>query len=258
MIISAFNATWFLLLALSAAAIIVVTKLLKDKDRRQKLNTIMWISIVTFIVWIIYKLGLYLFPEQVGTIGRSEPYVFNLWDELPLQPCNTMLWLGIFACAFDWKPVMAYGFYIGMFCALMALMMPEGGFYGISLFTFPGFGYYVTHFMVIVIGVLFVTTGLIEVSYKSCLKAMLFFMFMLCVVHIVNIILRATVFPEATYYYTFDDPDNNFILAYIRTNLVKVDLLYMICPVALACFPADALVTFIIKLFTGKKEKKTA
>lgn len=236
MIISVFNAVWFGFMAITVLAIIGITRLLKDKTREQKLIFFRWFSIASFSLWILYKYGLSVDPD-------FENFIF--WKELPLQPCNTMMWLAIIAAFFDVTIIMDYGFYVGIASALMALVMPETGFYDIPFFSIRALGFYGTHALVLMEGVLFVTLGLTKVSYKTALRSVIFFAGMACVMHFVNTMFRLTVFSEASYYFTYGNEDNFLLSAFKR--FIPVNLLYM-APIFLIAYGVFSLETFLILL----------
>ena len=200
----------------------------------------LFLSIFTALFWVLYKVGIANDPE----------YVFNIWNELPFYTCNTMVWLGIFACIFDNKSIMAYGYYVGVPCALLALFMPDSDFFCVPLLSMRGIGYYGTHAMVIILGLLFVTLNLFEIDYKNAAKSIVFFIAMSVLAHIFNIILRFTVFPEASYYYTFGLEENAALSFFYR--LIPVPLLYF-APIFFLSLIVVIIETYIIRLFLKRK-----
>lgn len=251
MIINVFNAVWFVFMGVTVATIAGITYLYRDKTRKEKLKFMRWFSIISFILWILYKYGLYVdptFPE------------FNFWNELPLQPCNTMMWLAIISSFFDITIIMDYGFYVGIVAALMAILMPETGFYNIPFFSIKALGFYGTHALVLIMGVLFVTLKLTKVSYKNALRSAIFFFGMACAMFLVSFILRVTVFPEASYYFTFGN-DDNFLLRAIK-RFIPVNLVYLI-PVIFIAYDAFLFETWAIlsvkkQIRKRKKAEKAA
>ena len=232
--ITPFNLSWFALVALMFYLPFVIANKYKEKTRKERLRFVKWFSIVSAILWLIYKYALSKDPD----FGS-----FFIWDELPLQPCNTMIWLGIIACIFDYSVIMDYGFFIGIPCALMALIMPESEFIIVPILSIRAIGYYGTHALVVILGMLFVTMNLTDINYKNASRSVIFFMFMAICVHIVNIILRFTVHPGATYYFTFGFEENFLLAAFMRA--IPIPLLYM-APIFIAAFPVTIIETFII------------
>ena len=130
--ITPFNLPWFVLITLSFSLPFFIARKLEGKSRKEKLFFVKWFSIVSALLWVLYKYLLSIDPD----------FSFVFWKELPLQPCNTMLWLGIIACILDNETIMSYGYYIGIPCALLALMMPESGFITVSILSNKAIGYY--------------------------------------------------------------------------------------------------------------------
>ena len=242
--ITPFNIYWTILFAIQFIIPFIVAAKTKGKTREEKLRIVKWFAVFAAIHWIFYKVSLFLDPDYPN---------FNIWNELPLYHCNTILWLGIIAAIYDIKAIMDYGFYIGIPCAILALMMPNLDFVSLPFFSFRAFGFYGTHMCVIILGLLFVTMGLTEISYKSVLRATLCFVIMTVAIHLVNIILRSTVFPEASYYYTFGFDENTILRALYR--FIPVPLLYMV-PIFFVALIIVWVETFIIR-FVGKHSKRT-
>lgn len=236
MIINVFNYTWFILVALAVAYIIFVTKKFSSKTEEEKLSFLLKQSIFLCVFWVLYKV-------QLGfDAGYAD--LFEFWNELPLQPCNTVCWLSIIACVKKNKNIMAYSFYAGTVFALMALLMPSPGFYGISIFTPRCIGYYGTHLLVAITGILFATLGLFKIEVKSAIKADLCFLEIATIMHAINIIMRATVYPDASYYYTFGK-DTNAILTTMH-NIIPINYVYLLPFIALA-IPIFIAETYAIK-----------
>lgn len=245
MIISVFNWVWFALMGITALAIVGITRLYKDKTREQKLTFLKWFSVISFVLWILYKYGLYADPT----------FEFIFWKELPFQPCNTMMWLAIVAAFFDVTIIMDYGFYAGVASALLAILMPETGFYDIPFFSVRSLGFYGTHVLVIMMGVLYVSMGLTKVSYKNALRSIIFAVCMACVMHVMNTVIRLTVCSEASYYFTYGNEDN-FILDTIK-HVIPVNLIYLI-PVFALAYGLFVLETLLFTLPSKLKGKGKA
>lgn len=129
--------------------------------------------------------------------------------------------------------------------------MPESEFVTVSILSNKALGYYGTHSLVIMQGLLLVSLGLVKIDYKNAFRSVIFFIFMASCVHVVNMILRVTVFPEATYYYTFGFDENFLLVAFKR--FIPVPLLCM-TPIFLASFIVTYLETLIILFFRKVKE----
>ena len=241
--ISPFNPYWIILTVLEFTLPFILAFLYKDKTRDEKLRFLIYLSSATAIYWLIYKIGLYLDPEYPS---------FNIWNELPLHTCNTMIILGVLASILDNKSIMAFGFYVGVPCAFLALLMPDLDFVRLPILSSRALGYYGTHALVVIMGLLFASFGLFEINYRNATKAIGFFVLMATLVHVVNIVLRMTVFPDASYYYTFGFNENTLLRAFY--SFIPVPLLYM-APIFILSLFVVYFETFIIRLF-GKHSKR--
>lgn len=234
MIISAFNYTWFIIMALAVTYMVLITRKYKNKTEQEKLDFMFKQSIWLCVAWILYKIG----------IGLDKEYtLFEFWNELPLQPCNTVIWLSLIASKKNNKTIMAYSFFAGTVFAILAMVMPSPGFYDINFFTARGIGYYGTHWFVVITGILYATLGLFDIDVKAALRAVLFFLFIATCMHFVNMLMRATVYEEASYYYTYGNKDNA-ILTMVH-NLLPVNLIYLI-PFAVVAMGVFSLESYII------------
>lgn len=236
MIINAFNFAWFIYLVLGVGYILIATKLLRHKSEKQKLNFMLYQSIFLCVFWVAYKLVLSQDPEYVS--------LFEAWNELPLQPCNTVIWLSIIAAIRKNKTIMAYCFYAGVLFALIALFMPPTGFFGVSMFKFRCIGYYGTHWLVVATGILYATLGFIKVDNKTAFRAILLYIGITVAMHFVNLLMRATVYEKASYYYTFGKEGNAIFGKMLQ--IIPVPLLYLI-PIPVVSIPVFLFENWLIK-----------
>ena len=242
--IEPFNLSWIILTILQFTIPFILASRYKDKTRDEKLRFLFYLSSATAILWLIYKIGLSIDPEYPS---------FNFWNELPFHACNTTIILGILASRFDKKTIMAYCFFVGVPCAFLSLLMPDLDFVRLPILSIRAIGYYGTHALIIVMGLLFALFGLFKINYKSAAKSIGFFVVMSTLIHVVNIILRLTVFPDASYYYTFGFDENTILRALYR--FIPVPLLYMV-PIFFIALIIVWVETFIIR-FVGKHSKRT-
>lgn len=243
MVINSFNLIWFVLIAMTVLAIVFLTRKYKDKTEKEKLHFLLILSSATFVLWILYKV----------VLSQDESYadLFFFWNELPFYPCNTIIWLSIIASWKNNKQIMAYAFYFGCICAFLALLMPSEGFYGVSFFLPRCLGYYFTHMLVIVIGALFATFGLIEINRKSALQGALWFFGCTVFFHIVNTFMRLTgIYPDCSYYYTYGSENSALQLV---NSIIPINLVYMF-PIHIVTYFVFLLEQFIINKLKGLKK----
>lgn len=87
--------------------------------------------------------------------------------------------------------------------ALMALLFPEPLFSGFSLFLPRIFGYYVTHAILVVCGLSLATLGFYRPDPKDIPRILKTFGLLAVGAHLINLLLRLTLCPEANYFFTY-------------------------------------------------------
>ena len=197
MIIEAFNGTYFLLLGLIIAASVVITLLLQKKSEDVRRKVLLGICLLNVFVLIIYKFGLWY-----GTYGLPDTYAFEIWAELPLHLCNISLILAPLSIAMRNKNLMGFCFFVSPLGAFFAMSFPSDGFYNASVFAPHMIGYYGTHAIVIIVGMLLVTLGLYSPRFKEIPKLILFIAILSALVFGINVLIFQTTGVRANYFYT--------------------------------------------------------
>lgn len=148
------------------------------------------------VVWLcIYKALLWAVTD----------YPFFFWNELPLQPCNVVALLSVPAALLNGRlarPLRAFCFYGGIVFSLAAMAQPVDGFYDIPLFSVNAIGFYVFHGLVLAVAITFASWELYRPSFADTPAVLLVLTLLGGAVHLVNLLLRATVYPQASYFYT--------------------------------------------------------
>lgn len=223
--IAVFSLGWILLFVLIAAIVLALRPLAK-KSRPQRRTVMLVMSIFVFAYWLAYKVGLYLEPG----------YEFRFWDELPLHLCNITAIISIVAVASNRKILLGFCFYVGTLGALMAMFLPDSNFTGVAFSSAKGWGYWGFHALLIAQSISLAVTGLYRPEYDEIPRILGVVMLVAAAMHVVNLFMRATVFPEANYFYTFGIPGNpltDLLQKLIPTNLLF--LMPMVLPVGLVC-----------------------
>ena len=148
------------------------------------------------VAWLcIYKVLLWAVTD----------YPFFFWNELPLQPCNVVALLSVPAALLQGRtarPLRAFCFYGGIVFSLAAMALPVEGFYDIPLLSVNAIGFYGFHGLVLVVAVSLASWDLYRPSFGDTPGVLLQLTLLGGAVHLVNLLLRATVFPQASYFYT--------------------------------------------------------
>ena len=239
MIIDSLNAAWWLMLAVQIALILVIWLVGRKKSERAKERLIIG-------VWVF--MVLYLIAYKYYLIALSTAYETSFWNELPLNLCQVASLMVLPAIVSRNRTLKGFSAFVGTCCSMMGMLMPVAGFYNIPLLSGESIGFYGFHGLVFVICVSLFTLGLYRPQVKDVPKIMLLLAFTALVVHGINWLLRATVFPGANYFFTYDT-EGNPILDIFR-NLIDVPYVYQL-PLMIPVGIVLALVSLLFK----KKDK---
>ena len=148
---------------------------------------------VTIVYMVLYKAG------QVIQTGF-------LWDKLPLHACNLAAVLALPAALAGnrrWgQPLRGFCFYGGVIFSLAAMAMPERGYDVMPLLSINALGFYGFHGLVLAQSFCFATWGLHRPAWRDLYRSPLILAAMALPVHGINLLLRATVYPQANFFYT--------------------------------------------------------
>lgn len=258
LIISVFNPV-YCITALFFIALLVISSILlrsaSEKTRRIVLTVTM---AAVFILYNVYKFLLSkdtAYAEILYLAGKGSGE-FTWWGELPFHLCNINLILIPIAVMTRSRPLSAFCFFLAPLGALMAILMPGIGFDGYSLLLPRMWGYYITHYMILIGGLALCTFGLFKPEFSDIIPGMLMTYAVALFAFAVSALLRVSgVFPYANYFFTFD-PEGNPILELFR-SWIPLPYLYLLC-CSLILLPYMLLVTGGIKLVGKKLAKKKA
>ena len=197
MVINAFNSVYFGLLALVALIIVVLTIIFKGRSEEAKERLIIFISIFNLIFYVVYKFLLY-----VRTPGLPDVYIFIPLKELPFHLCNISLILLPLGVKFKIKSIMAYGFFVAPLGAFFALTFPSDGFYNASIFAPHMIGYYGTHAIIIITGMLLLTLGIYAPAFKEIPRICILCVALSLTTFGINLFIFNTTGVRANYFYS--------------------------------------------------------
>lgn len=173
-------------------------------------------------------LAVYLAGYKI-LLSRNTDFDFHVWNELPLQPCNLIVILAIPAARMKAggmaDSLKGFCFYGGIVFGMIAMIMPVAGFTQISLLSVNAVGFYGFHGLVVVLALLFAALGVYEPGYADILRVLLVLVLMGGMAHVVNLLLRLSVYPDANYFYTFGIP-GNVVMDYFQKR-IPVELIWM-------------------------------
>ena len=177
---------------------------------------------------------------------------FQFWNELPLQPCNLIAILAILAAATDWQVLKNFCLCAGIPFAMVALLMPVDGFSQVPLFSVNAIGFYGFHGMVLALSVSFATLGVCRSRLRDIPGTAALLVGLGTAVHGVNVLLRATVFGGANYFYTFG-LEGNVVLEGLWA-LLPMPLVYEL-PLLLVLIAVCLATTLLARLGEGRRRQ---
>lgn len=209
MIINTFSLAWWIMALVQVVIIIALQEYMKGKSDDKKRKTILILFAFTSIFYIWYKSYL---------IWGSETYETCIANELPIALCQLAVIYGAIGVAANNDTFKGFGFFVGTLCSLMGMLMPVEGFSNIPLLSPESIGFYGFHGLVFIQSLLIYISGLYNPDKKHILKVVLLLIASAFVVHLINTLLRMTVYPASNYMFTYS-PENNAILQILYSKI---------------------------------------
>ena len=198
--ITPFRGLHLLLLLLTAAAVLLIFLLLRGKPEARRSRYLIGVCFFNLALFAGYKLSLSM---DAAYVRAYYPNGFNIFNELPLHLCNINLFLIPIGLWKRNRSIMGFSFFVAPLGALMALLFPEPLFSGFSLLMPRIFGYYVTHALLVVCGLSLATLGFYRPDPKDIPRILKTFGLLAVGAHLINLLLRLTLCPEANYFFTY-------------------------------------------------------
>lgn len=215
MIIKPFNLLYFTLLFVTIGLVIVFSIVFKNKSEFFKKMFIFSIGVFNLVFFIVYKYWLYI-----------DDYPFDIWLEMPLHLCNINIFIISIGVLIKNKYLLTFGGIVGPLGALMALTFPYPNFFDNSIFLLRNIGYYGTHLVIILMGLLIFGFGFIKPELKNlkclviCSTCLSLFIFLL------NLLFRWISGSDVNYFYTMHP--NGISILEVFWNLIPVPYLYLL------------------------------
>ena len=200
MTIRPFNPVFFGLLALIVLALVGIRRFGRTHTFQQRQWLLIGLSAANLVLFFIYKSLLSMDREFLVLSGQAH---FNWFSELPLQLCNINMFLIPIGVLTHRKSVMGFSFYMAPLGAMLAMLFPEPAFTGYSLLLPRILGFYGTHALLVACGLSLAGMDFYQPSMKEAPRVLGVYVTLTLAAHALNMILRATVCPEANYFYTY-------------------------------------------------------
>ena len=236
-----FSLWWFIFLFLVVGGLLLCRRLFRNRSRRAKCLFIAAVSLFTLVYWILYKVALSMDPE----------FEFIFWAELPLHLCNVCMILAAIAAWKDIRILQGVCYFGCSIGAVLAVLTPSEGFSPAVLLSAKGLGYWGFHFLVLFICLAFVVLEVYQPRWIDVPLSCAALYGITVPIFLINLLLRATVYPEANYFYTYGLPGNP--ISEMFYDLIPVPLLCGI-PFILLFMAVDVLL--ILPTCPWKRQKK--
>lgn len=232
MIIETFNLTWILMILFFIASVICLSIVFRNKDQKVKDKFMMIFGISNIILFILYKVWLYF-----------DDYDFIIWKEFPLQLCNINMFIILFAVKTKNKFLTAFCSYVAPLGAFMAMTFSEPAFLGNSIFLFRNIGYYGTHGIILIMGILMFTLRYQKITFKDIIYLIPSVLVIAFGAFLLNNLFGLVVNYKTNYFFTCA-PDGVSILE-MFWGWTKVEYLYL--------WPVIPIFTVYICILNGCK-----
>ena len=236
LIISPFNITFFILFVIFTVLFILLRGFVLKRGEKCAKTAVVSMAALTLVLYIIYKFGLTRDAAYSDILVNAGKHPFNVWNELPFHLCNINIILVPVSALTGRRSLKGFAFFVAPLGAMIALAMPVVGFSGYSLLLPRIFGYYVTHFLIIFLGLSQYAFGLYEPHIKDVFgmsAALVVFSFS---AFIINVVFRSTgISLDANYFYTYDPSDNPILMMLYR--FIPIRYVYVLpCILILAVY----------------------
>jgi hypothetical protein len=215
MIIKTFNLTYFLFLFLILLITVILSILFKNKSQKAKDTLIISVGVFNVLLFIVYKYFLSI-----------DGYDFVIWKEFPLQLCNINMFIIPLGVILNNKYLKTFGFYVGPLAALMAITFPEEGFTDNSILLMRNVGFYGTHGIIVIMGLLLLTLNYIELKFKDIISLLAITIPLSLSISFVNMLFYKFTGVETNYFFTMHP--STVSLLHLFYNLIPIKYLYLL------------------------------
>lgn len=215
MIIRTFNLVWLVVILLFTATTIILTKLFRNKDQKIKDRFMIIFGLSNILLFILYKLWL-----------SMDDYDFIIWDEFPLQLCNINMFLIIIGVKTKNKFLTTFSSYVAPIGAIMAMTFADPSFTNNSIFLLRNIGYYGTHGIIFIMGILLFTLGYQEIKFRDILYLLPSMVIISLGAYLLNNLFYLIVNYKTNYFYTCSHAGVS--LLEIFWNWIPLEYLYLL------------------------------
>lgn len=254
MIIEPGNLVFHVFLFAVAAFVFALVAVHRNCGYAARRRVMITFSIILFIYYWVYKYQISVDPEYAAVLAENGIHPFTWWDEMPFNVCNVMLILLPLAAILESETLyrfIAAGSGIG---AAFAVIMPYTGYSGFSVLTPRIFGYYLTHFLIMMFVFLIEGLGMVRLRLRDIPKLLLVANLLNLAVFGFNMFLRyAGIYPDANFFFNVE-PIN--FLYEISWNMTPVPFVFSLLPFAICSVPWYLVTCGVSQLVLADSENK--
>ncbi len=240
LIIKPFNLTFFVTWLILIVIFILIRRYVIKRGEKCAKMAIVIMSAVTLAIFIVYKFLLSKDAAYSEILVSAGLLPFNIFNELPFHLCNINIFVVPIAVITGKRSLKSFAFFLAPLGALMALLMPSIGFSDYSLFLPRIWGFYLTHMIIVLLGLSLYAFGLYRPRIKDTPGMVGALVVLSFCAFIVNVVFRTTgLSGTANYFYTYD-PEGNPILE-ILFRFIPIRYVY-----ALPCILILVLYVFLV------------
>lgn len=257
LIIKPFNLLYCLCWLICILTILLITLFFRKKDEKKKKFFLISFCVVTIIIYFIYK-GFLSIDKDFLDLTVPKLDKFNWFNELPLQLCNINMFLIPLGILTNNRQIKGFSFFTAPLGATMALINVENAFCGYSILIPRIWGYFLTHFLIVIAGILLATFNLYRPKIKDCFGISITFVIVAAFAFLNNIILRYTGLSDtANYFFTMNDAGIGILKIFY--SWISIPFLYLLPALPILCIYMvfiSAIFQIITKIQESKKDDR--
>jgi len=218
---------------------------LQKREESTTNRILMLICLFNAILYASYKVA------QANEAGHT----FDIFTNLPLHFCNLNLILLPLAIHKKSKVLLAYQLYFGVPLAALALITVYPAFISRPIWHFTPFVYFFYHSMLVVLPLILIKYKFYTPSFKAVWQPALLLVALTAIMHIVNMIFRATqIANQSNYFFTYGLEGDFF--TELLWRILPYNFFFLL-PALLLFVPYIILTTLPFHLKENKKKRKS-
>lgn len=224
--ISVGNFVWWMVMAQSCIATILLYLLLRRKNEEQKRKAILFIGYAIMVLYFVQKILMFHYDRYISVNGTG--WEHRLTELLPFNLCYLSVILMIIGAHLKNKYLLGFCFYMSSLGAVLALVAPAGIFTDTNLLQ-PAVGlFYFLHVLLIAVFWNIGFLGIVKPGKKIGIASTLLLYVIVFLIHIVNWLGRSIGLDSMNYIFTFDTEGSMALEMFWK--LIPVPFVYLVVP----------------------------